>query len=205
MDRKSHISEKLNSVSDKEWGEIIDKLTVFLRFKLKGRVKYGAHSEENLGVDAINFYIEDAIQKLFEHKWDWKFEEYNIIEQLKRIISSSISENVRKEKHKLKDGDKNCEVFKIIPTDPTILATLIEQQDDSDCETDQSLKLFEEILIECSKDDPDLELLVLALQETNDSDEIVRQFGWDKTKLYSLQRKLYRRVRRFSEIKRIKF
>ena len=208
MDRNKTISEKLDSISDEEWLAIFNKLTVYVRFKLKGRTKYGAHTEANLGIDALNFYIEDAVQKLFEHTWDWKFEEYNLLEQLKRIISSTISENVRKEntKKNQKERDENADkTVEIVPTESEKLIWLAEEMNTSEDLTKETLEQFEKILVECSKDEPDLELLVMALLETADSDEIAKQFKWDKSKLYTLQRKLYRRVRKYAEVQKIKF
>jgi len=208
MDRIKVISEKLDSISDEEWLAIFNKLTIYVKFKLKGRTRYGAHSDANLGIDAINFYIEDAIQKLFEHTWDWKFEEYSLLEQLKRVIGSTISENVRKENIKKNLKERNVyagNTLEIIPTDSEKLIWLAEEMNTSEDSTKETLEQFEKILVECSKDEPDLELLVMALLETDDSDEIAKQFKWDKSKLYTLQRKLYRRVRKYAEVQKIKF
>ena len=38
-------SERLEAVSDKHWREALDELTAYLRWRLKGRTKRGAHSE----------------------------------------------------------------------------------------------------------------------------------------------------------------
>jgi len=212
MKRHQQIFEKLSSIPDHEWIEIIDKLTVHVNFKLKGRTIFGAHSEKKLGMKAIDFYIEDAIQKLYEHKWDWQFEKFTLLEQLIRIIDSTISENVRKYKVLQKEKEKaeaKAEIPKsveFIPTESEKIEwladkKLIPEEDNSE----ETLNKFNKILEICSQDDSELEILVLAQQETSDSDEIIKQCGWDKKKLYTLQRKLYRRVRKYAELNNINF
>ena len=42
-------SGRLDTFTDKDWREALDKLTAYLRWRLKGRTKWGAHSEKVLG------------------------------------------------------------------------------------------------------------------------------------------------------------
>ena len=41
-------SERLSTVSDQDWCEALDELTTYLKWRLKGRTKWGAHSEKVL-------------------------------------------------------------------------------------------------------------------------------------------------------------
>lgn len=59
-------SERLETVSDKQWREALDHLTAYLRWRLKGRTRRGAHSEKALGMPAIEYYEEMAVVKLIE-------------------------------------------------------------------------------------------------------------------------------------------
>ncbi len=59
-------SERLETVSDKQWREALDHLTAYLRWRLKGRTRRGAHSEKALGMPAIEYYEEMAVEKLIE-------------------------------------------------------------------------------------------------------------------------------------------
>ena len=94
MEKDKKILKRLHAVPDREWLEVIDKLTIFVRFKLKGKTIFGAHSEQYLGVEPVEYYVDEAIAKLFSLEWEWKFEKHSLIEQLKRIVGSMISTNV---------------------------------------------------------------------------------------------------------------
>lgn len=43
-------SERLSAVLDQDWCEALDELTTYLKWRLKGRTKWGAHSEKVLGL-----------------------------------------------------------------------------------------------------------------------------------------------------------
>lgn len=49
-------SDKLDAVTEKRWREALDELTAYLRWRLKGRNKRGAHSERELGMPALDYY-----------------------------------------------------------------------------------------------------------------------------------------------------
>jgi hypothetical protein len=42
-------AERLETVSHKDWCEALDELTTYLKKRLKGRTKWGAHSERDRG------------------------------------------------------------------------------------------------------------------------------------------------------------
>ena len=65
-------SERLETVSDKQWREALDELTAYLRWPLKGRTQRGAHSERELGMPALDYYQEEAVVKLIEGDWKWQ-------------------------------------------------------------------------------------------------------------------------------------
>ncbi|MBC8319304.1 MAG: hypothetical protein H8E34_01140 [Bacteroidetes bacterium] len=183
MDIENEILKKLNAITDKEWNEIVDKLTTYVHFKLKGRTLFGAHSEQNLGVNPVDYYVSEAIGKLFSLEWKWQYEKYPIHEQLQRIVGSMLSSNVEKFKAK-KDNIALMKDEKLI-----VLA-----EKESDDNTNENYEIFKEALEECSKDDEELQLYVMALDECNSFDEMVVVLGFDKKKLYALQKKMTRRV-----------
>ena len=63
MNHKYDSSEKLETVSDKQWREALDELTAYLRWRLKGKTQRGAHSERELGMPALDYYQEEACNK----------------------------------------------------------------------------------------------------------------------------------------------
>jgi len=193
MDNSKEILKRLHAISDIEWLEIVDKLTMFVRFKLKGKTIFGAHSEQNLGVEPVEYYVDEAIAKLFGLEWEWQFEKYSIIDQLKRIVGSMISTNVESFKKKKE---------KVLPTENESLNILAEKVNICNGGDDSNYEIFKIALEECSKDDEDLQLYVMALDECNSFTEISEQTGWDKKKLYSLQQKITRKVIKYLETKK---
>jgi hypothetical protein len=192
MEIDNEILEKLHSITEKEWREIMDNLTKWVYFKLKGRILFGAHSEQILGIIPSDYYVVGAIEKLFSLEWKWQFEKYTIFEQLQRIVGSMMFENIRKYKTKKEE---------IILMADEELITIIENNsvEEYDDETYQS---FLDALSECTNDDDDLQLYSLAMLECNSFDEMSNELGWDKPKLYVLQRKLGRRMIKYFENKK---
>jgi hypothetical protein len=192
MERKSEIQSRLESTSDKDWLNIVDELTKFVHFKLKGwKIKKGAHSEQNLGIDAINYYVNGAIEKVFSFSWEWKYEKYSLIDQLKVIIGSMMSSNV--ESYKIKKGYN-------YPIEDGKINALAEKE--SEFENDEQYDLFRIALEECSKNDEDLQLYVMALDECNSFDDISKLTGFEKKKLYVLQKKITRRIENYLKTKK---
>ena len=184
------ILKRLHAISDKEWVEVIDKLTTYVHFKLKGKTLFGAHTEQNLGVNPMDYYVDEAIAKLFSLEWKWQFEKYSLIDQLKRIVGSMLSTNIEKYKAKKEH---------VYPTDDETLNALVEKENIED--NDKTHKLFQEALEVCSKDDEELQLYVFALNECDSFEEMSYSLGWEKKKLYSLQKKMTRRITKYFETK----
>jgi len=190
MDNHKEILKRLHAVPDKEWLDVVDKLTTFVHFKLKGRIIFGAHSEKFLGVEPVEYYVDGAISKLFGLEWEWQYEKYSLLEQLKRIVGSMISTNVESFKKKKE---------KELPTEDEIINVIIEKSNADNKDDDDLYELFKKAIEECSKDDEDLQLYAMALDECSSFDEMSDELGWDKKKLYSLQKKLTRRVIKYLE------
>jgi hypothetical protein len=180
------ILKQLNAISDNEWLDVIDKLTTYVHFKLKGRTIFGAHSEQNLGINPVEYYVDDAIGKLFSLEWKWQFEKYSLLEQLQRVVGSMISTNVEKFKAKKES---------IILMDEEKLVSL--EKSEIDGNEVQYYEVFKQALEECSKDDEELQLYVMALDECASFDEMVETTGIEKKKLYVLQKKMTRRVTKY--------
>ena len=56
MNHKDYNAVRLDRVTDKQWREALDELTVYLNWRLAGKTKRGAHSEKELVVYAIKMY-----------------------------------------------------------------------------------------------------------------------------------------------------
>lgn len=49
MNHEDYNAVRLDRVTDKEWREALDELTVYLNWRLAGKTKRGAHSEKGTG------------------------------------------------------------------------------------------------------------------------------------------------------------
>lgn len=188
MDNDKEILQHLNSITDIEWWDVVDKLTTYVHFKLKGRTLFGAHSEKILGGNPVDYYVDEAIGKLFSLEWKWQFEKYSLLEQLQRVVGSMISTNVEKYKTKKEDI--------ILMEEDKLISMEKSEINDYDVEY---YEIFKNALEECSKDDEDLQLYVMALDECISFDEMVTATGFEKKKLYVLQKKMTRRVATYLE------
>lgn len=88
-------AERVNKLSEREWVVALIKCKKHIRFRLKQKTLFGAHSEANLGVDPVDYYLSDCTHKLISGIWEWKTE-FTLLEQLIRIINSSLSKGVEK-------------------------------------------------------------------------------------------------------------
>ncbi len=192
MEKDNEILKRLNSITDKEWMKIVDNLTKWVYYKLKGKTLFGAHSEENLGIKPTEYYVDGAIEKLFSLEWKWKYEKYTLSEQLQAIAGSMISENVRKYIAKEET---------IIPTEDEKLNFLLEKNSSEEYD-DGTYQLFLDALSFCTNDDDELQLYSAAILTCSSFDEMSDELGWDKSKLYVLQRKLARRIIKHLETKK---
>ena len=106
MTRKEIVLNKLHNLSEDEVKVALKQLTHFIRARLRlksliDRTKSGSHSNQNLGMDAIDYYVGESVKRLWEPDgWDWKFEKFTLAEQLMRIANKLISDRVRSYKNK---------------------------------------------------------------------------------------------------------
>lgn len=102
--KKKKIQYELDKISEQEWSKICTRCKSFLEKKLFNKTSYGAHSESQLGSPAIDYYLNVSIEKIYSFEWEWKFDKYDIVEQIIRIAGSMISHNVDKYRRKKEDA-----------------------------------------------------------------------------------------------------
>ena len=174
-------SERLITVSDQDWCEALDELTTYLKWRLKGRTKWGAHSEKVLETPALDYYTEEAAAKILEGCWKWQ-DRYTLAQQLIEIASNLITKQAEKweRNHPPLMDDGRCK------RDDMILrrkAEFIELRDP-------------EMLPDTMDDDKELTVYVEAIRACGHFDEIPAYMGVSVKRVYRLQEKLMRRVRR---------
>lgn len=171
--------EILQRISDAEWREALKILGVYILRQIRGRTRFGAHSESVLGMSPLDYYTGEVIEALFSGAWKWK-EETSLAEQLKLIAWSKISAQVQKYETKK-------EVFKTSDLSEALMQ--VEQEDD------ESIELYD-ICREAAKGDDELELYVQAVHDNSSFKDICSDLGIaDIKQVYSLQRKLKRRIK----------
>ena len=98
MSARTEVLDKLHRVIEKEWAGVMKVCKEHINMKVRHKTLFGAHSQVRLGMDPFQFYFHEALTKLYEGVWDWQYEKFSLLEQMKRIIDSIISEEVRKSK-----------------------------------------------------------------------------------------------------------
>ena len=197
-------SERLETVSDKQWREALDHLTAYLRWRLKGRTRRGAHSEKALGMPAIDYYEEMAVVKLIEGEWKWQ-ERFTLGKQLEKIAADLVTKQVQKweRAHPNLMVDGRSKMEDVVPLRKPELIEFtddIEQygdtiDDDGQKELDET---YEKVFVLVA-DDKELTLYVEAIVHCNRLDELPRYLGVTIQKVYRLQEKLMRRINRAKE------
>ena len=193
-------SERLETVSDKQWRDALDELTAYLRWRLKGRTQRGAHSERELGMPALDYYQEEAVVKLIEGDWKWQ-DRFTLGKQLERIAADLITKQVQKWEREhpwlTEDGTpKNQESV------PERKPELIEFTDDIDQYSDildddghEELDETYNVMYALVEDDEELTIFVSAIEHCGNFKDLPEHTGWEIKKVYRLMEKLMRRIR----------
>ncbi len=93
MNHKDYNAVRLDRVTDEQWREALDELTVYLNWRLAGKTKNGAHSEKELGMPALDYYTEEAVVKLIEGEWKWQ-DRFSLGKQLERIAADLCNKQI---------------------------------------------------------------------------------------------------------------
>lgn len=194
-------SERLESVSEKEWREALDQVTAYLRWRLKGRTKRGAHCEKELGMPALDYYQEEAVVKLIEGDWLWQ-ERFTLGEQLVRITADLVTKQVKKWEREhpwlTEDGTPKTE-HEIIAKRKDELIELTDDMeqfagildDDGQDELDDTYNLVYGLV----EDDEELTIFVSAIEHCGNFKDLPEHTGWEIKHVYRLMEKLMRRIR----------
>ncbi|MEA4995026.1 MAG: hypothetical protein VB079_00890 [Petrimonas sp.] len=178
--------DELLNLSQREWRNVVDRLFKYVFFKLKNKTDFGAHTESNLMINPADYYVTNAIEKLITGSWKWK-RAFSIDEQLKRIVNSLISAQVRSYATN-QFNESPCSY----DANPVIIDTLIDNDD-----SDLSHKILFAAIEECTKNDKELRTFVSAYDDCSTFDEMQLKLSWPKKKLYALQKKLTRKVTKY--------
>lgn len=196
-------SDRLEGVTDKEWREALDEVTAYLRWRLQGKTKRGAHSERELGMPALDYYQEEAVVKLIEGDWLWQ-ERLTLGKQLEKIAADLVTKQTQKwlrahplltEDGKLKNDEETVAQRK---QELIELTDDIEQfagilDDDGQEELDETYNMVYGLV----EDDEELTIFVSAIEHCGNFKDLPEHTGWEMKHVYRLMEKLMRRIKRW--------
>lgn len=194
MTRRELILKKLHELPMEVVNDAVAKLTHHVRARMRlnsilDRTKTGAHSEQFLGMKAVDYYVGESIKRLYDPAgWDWKFEERSLAEQLIRIANKIISDKIKQylntqAKNPVLDNRDIGDIYDI----EAIAVDNIEGNEEIYARlTDIALKL--------SEDDEDLQYFTLRYFENTDYSTIAKEMCIGIEQVHVLRKKLVRRL-----------
>ena len=200
MNHKYDNSERLETVSDKQWREALDELTAYLRWRLRGKTQRGAQSERELGMPVLDYYTEEAVVKLIDGEWKWQ-DRFTLGKQLEKIAADLVTKQVQKWKREhpnssleLRDESLEYAVARRKPEfielrDPEMLPDTID--DDGQEELDETYNLVYALV----EDDDELYAFVGAIESCGSFKDLPEFMHCDAKRVYRLMEKLMRRIR----------
>jgi DNA-directed RNA polymerase specialized sigma24 family protein len=200
MKYKYDNAERLEGVSDKEWREALDEVTAYLHWRLAGKTKRGAHSEQELGMPALDYYQEEAVVKLIEGEWKWQ-ERFSLGRQLVIIAGDLVTKQVKKWEREhpwlAEDGRPKDE-----EGIPQRKPEVVEFTDDIDqfgdvLDGDNQEELDEtyDVVYSLVEDDEELTIFVGAIEHCGNFKDLPEHTGWEMKHVYRLMEKLMRRIK----------
>ena len=197
-------SDRLDTVTEKDWRDALDQLTAYLTWRLRGKTARGAHSEKALGMPAFDYYQEEAVVKLIEGEWKWQ-ERFTLGKQLEKIAAGLITKNAEKweRAHPWEKQDGTNRMEDVIPKrKPDLIEFSDDMEQYSDILDDDGKEEVDEtyeMVMTLVADDDELVLYVQAIQECNSFQDLPERMGISIKRVYRLQEKLMRRLRKVQD------
>ena len=196
--------EKLNSVKPKEWMDVQKALLPTIARRLHGRVKtdkdghvemvggytkYGAHSEREVGGEALFHYWGKIVETLYDGTCQWD-DELSLTEQLKEMAEPVIDNAVKAYRSRQKE-EKRWGI-ESTPVDFDV-EWLDEDESMAETSTDYRHTMWETIC-EAADGDAELEAFVQATGESRTMKEVNERLGLKGDDRDRLLKRLKRRV-----------
>ena len=204
--KKYDNSVRLGSVTERDWRLALDELAAYLTWRLRGKTARGAHSERELGMPAFDYYQEEAVVKLIKCQWRWQ-PRYTLGQQLVEIASNLITKQYEKYKREhpasnendgsTRSPQENENGFAARKPEMIQFTDNMEQYEEvADEDEQEQLDETYEMVFRLVADDQELTLYVKAIQACGHFDELPAYMGLSKERVYRLQEKLMRRIRK---------
>jgi hypothetical protein len=199
MDRKELVLRKLHSLTENEQITVIKQLTLHISSKLRvnssfDRTKSGAHSAYNLGVDPVEYYVGETIKRLYDPgRWDWKFENFTLVQQLIRIANKILSDSVSsylKNKEKT-PSFKNKDISDLYD---------LNVGNPKDQIREETYQMIKNLAFKVSEDDEMLYFFTTLFFDKKDYHNISDQLEVNIEDVYALKKKLVRRLMKYKKV-----
>jgi hypothetical protein len=181
--------DRIASLSDADWTVALKKCKDHIKWKLRQKTLYGAHSASRLGTDPIDHYLGISYEKILIGDWEWK-DEYSLLEQMIRIVDSQISTEVEKTK------SQKEETFKTVYTDvEKEFYDLVDPPDSAEEEAIFAEKILQ--IEEAISGDSQLELFMEAVKEGMKRTDIAALLDLQPRQLDKVRERLMRKVKNY--------
>lgn len=200
MTRKEIVLNKLHNLSDAEIKVALKQLTHFIRARLRlksliDRTKSGAHSDQNLGMNAIDYYVGESVKRLWEpNGWDWKFEKFTLAEQLMRIANKLISDRVKSYKNKKE------QMPKFVDKDVSDIYDLTQIAEENIRGNEEIYQKLIELAYDVAKENDAFYYFTIRYLEGADFLTIGNEMDLTRNQIYVLRKKLVRKLSGCKEI-----
>jgi hypothetical protein len=90
-----HNLKKIALVTETQWTKALSKCKKHVEIRLRRKTLFGAHTQQRLGMDPVEYYVSFAYDAILDGRWEWK-EGHTLGQQLVRIAENRIGKEVEK-------------------------------------------------------------------------------------------------------------
>ena len=196
--------KRLEETSNTEKQLAVKELREYVKENLRGRTQYGAHSASVLGVEAEDYYLQKAWEKLYYGVWEWK-EGRTLGGQLKKIASCLMQKQVKKWRNMEEGRSKTEDAWGRMAEmdvermgDPGIGAFCVMSEDgrmltEEEAEREEGF----ELMLEVVKDKPEQVEYVLEVKKGGGYEDIAEAMGIEVREVMLIERRVLRRLTAF--------
>ena len=179
---------RINLLTERDWKVALAKCKAHIKLRLKQKTLWGVHKASNLGADPVDHYLSLAYEKILAGEWEWR-PERSLVEQMIRIVNSSMSTEVEKA------ATLKAEKFKLTYTD--IEDEFYSVSGTSDNEAPEEYESRLRVVKDAIRGEADLEFVLTALTDGYKRSQIADLMDLRPKQFDKVREKLINRVQKF--------
>jgi hypothetical protein len=183
------VIDKLAAIPDSEWKQTIKKCYSHLRIKLYNKTSSGAHTEQRLGMNPLEYYFSNAYMKVCSGKRAWNYKEVSIDEHLISVMDSLMNSEVKKYKVEQKHNRMTVLV------EPDQLSLFNKKESHETTDEDEMAKL-KKALNEVCEENGRYKLFVDLTSQGLDYDAICGKMKCDKKEAYRIKEAIVKKAKK---------